>query len=226
MTEIWFVFLAGVAGSAHCIGMCGGIIAAVALARPDVTGTIPFQLLYQVGRISAYTLLGILAGLAGAALDLIAIKKVSFLVLASAHAMVFIVGLSSLLTGSTFPLPVVTGDNGFMAAGISRLLKRRSSLNALPLGFLFGFLPCGLVYAPLMAAGASGRPWMGGATMAALGLGTAPALLGFGWLSGRFSYRLRGVLIRTAGLFIALVGFAGLWRVLGKMGYLPPFPLW
>jgi len=62
--------------------------------------------------------------------------------------------------------------------------------------------------------------------MAALGLGTVPALLLFGSASAAVSGVVRDRLFRMLGLLIALMGTAGLWRVLGKMGYLPMSPLW
>ena len=62
--------------------------------------------------------------------------------------------------------------------------------------------------------------------MAALGIGTMPALLLFGSASAAISGAVRDRLFRLFGVLVALMGMAGLWRVLGKMGYLPVFPLW
>jgi sulfite exporter TauE/SafE len=62
--------------------------------------------------------------------------------------------------------------------------------------------------------------------MAALGFGTLPLLFFFGTASAALSAKLRGNLVRLVGLFVALIGFVGLWRVLGKMGYVVKFPFW
>lgn len=69
MLEIWLAFSAGLAGSGHCLGMCGGIVTALALSKRDCTAAqrFMFNLLYHAGRICTYTLLGLLAGLAARA---------------------------------------------------------------------------------------------------------------------------------------------------------------
>ncbi len=59
-----------------------------------------------------------------------------------------------------------------------------------------------------------------------MGFGTLPALLGFGWFAGLLTAAMRRVMFKAAALAIAMMGGVGLWRVLGRMGYLPPFPLW
>jgi hypothetical protein len=87
-------------------------------------------------------------------------------------------------------------------------------------------MPCGLVYAPLVAAAGTGSPLRGSLMMLALGGGTMPLLLCTGSVSALLSARLRGNLFRAVGLFVALIGAAGLWRVLAKMGHAPPFPFW
>ena len=105
----------------------------------------------------------------------------------------------------------------FLSAPLKRLLAANSPLASLPLGVVLGFLPCGLVYAPLLAAAGTGSPVIGAATMAAMGLGTVPVLLAFGTASSAVSGALKNAMLRAAGVAIALMGVAGLWRVLGKM---------
>jgi len=219
MIEIWFAFLAGLAGSFHCIGMCGGIVAALSM-----TGTnnafrcrLQSQLCYNLGRVSTYTLLGALAGLIGSSLDLLAVKSVSFWFLIGANLFVIAVGLSSALGLNALNLSSLEGRGArFLAAPLRRAVSSSSPFAALPLGLLLGFLPCGLVYAPLVAAAASGSLLTGAATMAALGLGTIPVLLVFGTASSALSSQLRSSMLRLAGLAVALMGAAGLWRALAR----------
>ena len=217
MIEIWLAFLAGLAGSFHCVGMCGGIVAALAMTR----GSQPFgsrlgsQLCYNLGRISTYTLLGAVAGLVGSALDFGALKSVTSWFFIGANLLVIVIGLSSALGLSALNLSSLEGRGArFFAAPLKRALSSDSPLAAFPLGLMLGLLPCGLVYAPLMAAAASGGPGLGAATMAALGLGTIPVLLLFGTASSAVSGALRSVMLRLAGLAVALMGGAGLWRAL------------
>ncbi|HBG06402.1 MAG: hypothetical protein A2075_21885 [Geobacteraceae bacterium GWC2_58_44] len=219
MIEIWFAFLAGVAGSFHCIGMCGGVVAALSMTGSNgaIRYRLESQLCYNLGRIATYTLLGALAGLAGSSLDLLAIKSVSTWFLVGANLFVIAVGLSSALGSSAFNLSSLeTANAGFLARPLRRAVSSHSPVAALYLGLVLGFLPCGLVYAPLIAAAGSGSLVLGAATMAALGLGTIPLLLVFGTASCALSVELRASMLRVAGVAVALMGAAGLWRALAR----------
>ena len=219
MIEIWLAFLAGLAGSFHCIGMCGGIVAALAMTRGSrpLSSRLGSQLCYNLGRISTYTLLGALAGLVGSSLNFVALRAVSSWFFIGANLFVIVVGLSSALGLSALNLSSLEGRGArFFAGPLKRAIASDSPLAAFPLGILLGFLPCGLVYAPLMAAAASGGPLWGAATMAALGLGTIPVLFLFGSASSAVSGALRSFMLRLAGLAVALMGAAGLWRALAR----------
>jgi len=229
MTEVWLSFLAGLAGSPHCLGMCGGIVVAIALhARNTGAGARRLILLtYNLGRIFTYILLGAIAGSLGASLDVLSMKMAANWVFVAANLFVFLVGMASLAQVSSFSLYSLESSGGKAFSGILRwAVSDTGFIRTFILGMALGFLPCGLVYAPLIAAAASGRPATGAAMMAALGLGTLPMLFFFGTASAALSDRLRGNLSRLVGLFVALIGVTGLWRVLGKMGYIAPFPLW
>ena len=108
---------------------------------------------------------------------------------------------------------------------LRRAISGNTPLSGFPLGLLLGFLPCGLVYGPLVVAAGSGSPLLGAGIMAALGFGTMPVLFIFGSASTAVSGKMRDILFRCVGLIVALMGMTGLWRVLAKIGYLPRFPL-
>ncbi|HEY5975747.1 MAG TPA: sulfite exporter TauE/SafE family protein [Geobacteraceae bacterium] len=227
MTEIWLTFLAGVAGSPHCFGMCGGIVAALTMACKDETAASRsrFHLWYNAGRISAYITLGVVAGLLGSLLDLLTLKELSCWLLVAAHLCVAAIGLGTLVAGSLHS-PSCLGPLATLVTRVSaRLVTGRSPWRALPIGFLLGFLPCGLVYAPLASVIASGSPLRGFVTMAALGFGTFPALFGIGVGTAYCSRPGSSWFIRVAGAIVLLLGIVGIWRALGAQGYLPPFPL-
>jgi sulfite exporter TauE/SafE len=207
--------------------MCGGIVAAIAMTGRESAPRSRqfFQASYNLGRISTYTLMGVAAGYIGSSLDLIAMKDVAFWVFAAANLFVMLVGLFSALDIPAFNLFSIGGTGGgYLSGFLRRALSGSAPLRAYPLGLMLGFLPCGLVYAPLVVAAGSGSPLRGGAIMAAMGLGTLPFLLFFGTASTALSGRMRGNFLRLVGLFVALMGFAGLWRVLGKMGVVVRFP--
>jgi sulfite exporter TauE/SafE len=229
MTEVWLTFLVGLVGSPHCIGMCGGIVAAVAMTSREGTPRSRwlFQLLYNLGRVTTYAFLGMLAGLFGSSLSLLTLKTTAGWVFAAANLMVLLLGLASALRMGPFTFSTLESDASHLLARPLRwAISGSTLLRAFPLGLILGFMPCGLVYTPLLAAAASGSPFQGGAMMAALGIGTMPLLLSFGAISTTLSSRIRGRMFRLVGVLLALVGGTGLWRVMGKMGYLPRFPFW
>ena len=229
MAEIWLAFMAGLAGSTHCIGMCGGIVAALAVAGEHTTPRDRhlLQLFYNLGRVTTYCLLGVVAGLLGESLDRFRMTNVTRWVFAGANLFVLLAGIGTFLRVSGFSLSTLDRCCGSRFSGVlAWVVRGRSTLRAYPLGLVLGFMPCGLVYAPLVAAAGTGSPLRGGMMMLALGIGTVPLLLCTGSVSALLSSRLRGSLFRAVGLFVALIGAAGLWRVLAKMGYAPPFPFW
>ncbi|MBJ6724117.1 sulfite exporter TauE/SafE family protein [Geomesophilobacter sediminis] len=219
MVEIMLAFSAGLAGGFHCIGMCGGIVAALSLSDPSRSfkARAFAQLSYNLGRITTYTGLGILCAYVGSALDLARIRSASTWIFGGANVLVMTVGLSSLFGWSVLNLSSLEGHGvRVLAKPLGRLLKSASPATAFPLGLVMGFLPCGLVYAPLIVATVSGSPLYGGAVMAALGAGTLPILFLFGTASGALSSRLRQGMFRLAGLAVFLMGASGLWRLIAR----------
>lgn len=228
MTEIWLAFLAGLAGSFHCIGMCGGIVAALSMTtRPGSARSRTLSLaLYNVGRISTYTFLGILAGYIGSSLDLPAMRAVGVWLGLAANLMVIAIGLASAF-GFSWGLNSLESSSGrFFAEPLRKAISGDSSFAFLPIGLMLGFLPCGLIYGPLAVAAANGNPLWGGLMMLALGLGTVPILMLFGSATGAVSAVFRSIMFRVLGLLIAAIGLMGLFRVLKRMEVISGFTLW
>jgi uncharacterized protein len=209
--------LLGLAASGHCLVMCGGISAALGAvtARGD-DGKPRRRLLfaYQGGRIASYALAGLLAsGAAGAVVAMLDDAAVRF-ALRIATAAAFVVA-ALVAFGALREL-----GHGFVGRRIwprlaplaRRLLPVATVPRALAFGAIWGWMPCGLVYTVLLIATASLDPVRGAATMAAFGVGTAPALLlgafgaqRFASVSGHPAARriAGGVLLAGAALTIA-----------------------
>lgn len=227
MIEAWLAFLTGLAGSGHCIGMCGGIAAAVALhdSGQRLGERIMFNICYSLGRVATYGLLGVIAGFVGAAFDASALRDASRWCFAAANLMVVMTGILY-LSGISSPAGVTAG--GGAAAMISRPLRLALNAPRYPRAFcsgmLLGFLPCGLVYAVLASATAIGSVGRAVGIMAALGAGTAPALLLVTAVPGRAKLRESRLLRVAVGWGLVLLGGAGLWRLLARLGHLPLHP--
>jgi sulfite exporter TauE/SafE len=178
MTIIIAGVLLGLAGSVHCIGMCGPLVLAIGprLERPPgSTARVPKLLFYHLGRISTYVLLALPAGLLGQLLSLRGLGRAG----AAAGAVVLIgmafdarrlPGLRRLYGLSTFAATRA-------CASAARWGRRRPALGAWALGAGNGLMPCAMVYAAVAAAAATGSLRDAFFMMGGFGLGTMPALL-------------------------------------------------
>lgn len=210
-------FLVGFLGGAHCVGMCGGIVAAMSLhggqRQPFV-----FHLGYNLGRILSYTLAGALAGLIGSTAylseRLLPLQQGLYVL---AQGVLILLGLY--LAGLNRAVLMLERAGGALWSRLQPLLGRllpiRSPGQALLAGGLWGWLPCGLVYSVLVSALASGGALQGASLMFAFGLGTLPNLLAMGWMADRLRAMAADRRIRrVAGLVVALFGVWGLVQLL------------
>jgi len=211
-------FIAGLAGSAHCLGMCGGIAASLGMAggkQRSHLGNAAYALLYNLGRITSYALIGfIAAGLVagfGAALGLPA--WAGALRLATAFILIAI-GVQLAFNWSGLRRIEALGGRVWqkLAPLAQRFIPPKTPFHALALGGLWGWLPCGLVYTLVLAASVSGNPVTGAGIMVAFGLGTLPAMTGTSMM-GQQAQRLRrkpgfrqiaGALLIAFGLWTAV----------------------
>ncbi len=216
---IALAFTLGLFSTLHCLGMCGGIVSALACsvtrsADPDRLKRHGYVLAFNLGRISVYGFLGLLAGATGGAvfdnLDPTLWRRT-----ASAVA-----GLSLILTGLYLGGWVAAVRRVDFAGRIlwrriepigRRLLPVRTPAAALAAGLVWGWLPCGLVYYSLVLAAPLGSAMTGALFMLAFGLGTVPGMQATGVFGGLMIRLARNQRIRgwMAGTIIA-IGFATL----------------
>ncbi|GBG13683.1 uncharacterized protein NMK_1234 [Novimethylophilus kurashikiensis] len=211
-------FLVGLLGGGHCVGMCGGIVGAVTMSLPGQQPKTPFLLAYNLGRIASYTLAGVLAGLIGASSfflqHVLPIEKVLY---GLASLMLVVLGLY--LGGIWQGVLVLERVGSVLWRKLQPLSKRLLPLKTAPqavmLGMVWGWLPCGLVYSVLVAALATGSAAQGGLLMLAFGLGTLPTLLAMGMAAVKLKAWLQNVWVRRAsGLLVLGFGLFGLLHLL------------
>jgi sulfite exporter TauE/SafE len=211
------LFLVGLLGGTHCAGMCGGIVGALSLQAVPGRGAVPIHLAYNLGRIASYTLAGALAGAIGYAFgDILPIQRGLYL-----FASLMLVAMGLYLLGATQTLAFLEGAGQRLWRRIQpatrRFLPVRGAAQALPLGLLWGWLPCGLVYSALTTALATGSAGRGALAMLAFGLGTLPNLLLAGLLLTRFRrFAQAPTTRRISGVLVLAFGFYGLfnaWRL-------------
>lgn len=208
------IFLVGLLSGTHCVGMCGGIVTALSAHLPQQKPALPLHLAYNIGRLTSYMLAGAIMGALGSlSLLLNDALPVQMALYIAANLMLLAMGLYLLgITGAAAFMEKV-GDRLWQRIQpfSKRFLPVRSVRQAFPLGMLWGWLPCGLVYGVLSVALLSGSAWRGALTLLAFGLGTLPNLLLAGLLLARFRRQMQARHIRiVSGLLVFGFGLFGL----------------
>ena len=215
-------FLVGLLGGVHCLSMCAGLVSSLTLGLdPKVRGNTlrmaPYQLAYNLGRIAGYGVAGAIVGGFGALLlQLGSIQTAQRLLYGLAGLAMILLGL---YLGGWWRILGATERLGIhlwrrLEPLGRKLLPVRRIPDALLLGFLWAWIPCGLVYSVLITAVSTGSPLDGALLMLAFGAGTLPNLLGIGLLAGAAA-RLaeRPWLRQGAGLLVIAFGIHALWQL-------------
>lgn len=216
MSELWLnvaaAFGLGLAGAGHCFGMCGGVVAALTFAAPADARVARWKLNlgYNFGRITSYSVMGgFVAALAGQ-------LPTGGLPLARTLAGLLLIAMGLYLANWWRGLLWLERGGQWLWRRLKpwgdRCLPLDSLPKALGVGMVWGWLPCGLVYAALGFALAQASALQGAMVMAAFGLGTLPALLAGGFLAGRLKSLLANQRVRT--LFALAYLVFGAWMLI------------
>ena len=214
MTELWPVLAAatvtGFLGSAHCFGMCGGIsgLFAVNVSIASLRSQFPKAIAYNAGRIMSYGFLGIVVAILGKSIvdfipDLMAPVRLA------SGLLIVLVGLQ-LAFGWRILAPLESAGARIwkrIAPAAKGLVPVETRTQALGLGLIWGWLPCGLVYSVLLLAATTVDPASGALVMIAFGLGTMPAMVATGVSASKLAQFMSSKRL-GAGLLIVLLGLA------------------
>ncbi len=174
--------LLGLAGSLHCIAMCGPFMAAISAPFDRPASFVPRWVLHHLGRLLGYAAIGLVFGLAGRVASLVIMQQWVMVLAGALMILGVLIGL--LKTRVSGPMWFQRFTNAFMSAGCKMSAEGKAG-GWLLLGIANGLVPCGLVYAAAGGAVASASPWGGALFMVAFGIGNLPVLsvLSFGkWL--------------------------------------------
>jgi len=210
-------FLAGLAGGAHCAAMCGGLVGIASGARARELSRLAWwrrALAYNAGRIVTYVAAGAITGALGAAgLVLRGTPLVQQILLAVMSASLIM--LAAYIGGFAPIVRTIESAGAILWRRIEphsrRFLPANSAPRAFGLGLVWGWLPCGMVYAALVASLATADIRHGALLMLAFGLGTLPNLLAIGASFGYITRVARSRIARTAfAVLIAGIGIFGM----------------
>ncbi len=203
MIELWTALSIGLLGSLHCVGMCGPIALALPLNRKNAFTVFVGSAMYQLGRLSTYSMLGILFGSIGQGIYFAGFQnKLSI-------AVGVIMILSVLWPLLKFPQLHFQAFNlwlGRLKSKIGKQFSRTSNQSLFIIGLLNGLLPCGLVYMGIAGASAMAHPLKGGVFMLFFGLGTIPLLLAISVYGNQLQQRVISPFRKYLPIFIILIG--------------------
>ncbi len=244
-TDIILFFIIGLLGGAHCIGMCGPLVTIYAgqmtNTRPDGgyqrqkrgSHLTPFEvrqhMLFNIGRTLGYTLAGVLMGTLGWAFvvstqELTAMADIVMGVVGAAiGGAIVVIGVQYIVGRISFGvhLPGTQHVTTWLTSWVERLA---SGPGIVALGSIHALLPCPILYPAYFFAFTTGSPIAGGTALAALGLGTIPAVFIYGTVIDSVDAVHRQRLHRVLGIAFVVLGYILFAHGLMLLGYHIPHP--
>lgn len=173
--EIWTGFIVGLAGSLHCIGMCGPIVVALPVFGESQLKILMGRILYNLGRVVTYAALGALFGLFGSRLVLFGLQQ--DLSIALGVIILLYVLTPRKIKNRLAQTLFYRKTTDIIKVQFAGLISKKSNSSLFTIGLLNGLLPCGFVYVGIAGAVSTGSVLNGTLYMALFGLGTFPVML-------------------------------------------------
>lgn len=206
-------FIVGLMGSVHCLGMCGPIAMILPVSKTNGRKRILQIILYHLGRLLSYSLLGLFFGLLGQSINLFSSQQ--YLSIGIGALMVISVFIPYRISSSLQKKGPIHLIIRWVSKKLGGLLKEGKQDRLLSLGFLNGLLPCGLVYVAIGSAITLADPLTAALYMALFGLGTVPMMTSAIYLSKWISAKTRTKLLKWIPVVIFLMGVLLILRGLG-----------
>lgn len=207
MSEALAAFTVGLFSAGHCLGMCAGISTAVSFQGGENKSNIVSLLFYNGGRLFSYAVMGAIAsGLVSGVIQISQFAQGLNILRFLAAIMMILLALyiGRFWNGLSFFENIGNKIWRHLSPISAKLLPLKSPMASFPLGLLWGWLPCGLVYSALSWAIASGSWQQGLLIMLAFGAGTLPAMLFVGSFAGKMHKFLNHLIFRLLSCFILM----------------------
>ncbi|REG87290.1 sulfite exporter TauE/SafE family protein [Winogradskyella sediminis] len=214
----------GLLGSLHCVGMCGPIAFMLPVDRSNSFRKVSQIGIYHFGRLLAYSIIGLVFGLVGKSFSLFGIQQQLSIIIGI--LMIVIVLLPQNVIGKynlTKPLYKAISK---VKSSLGKALKKKTADTFLTIGFLNGFLPCGLVYMAVFGSIATGSLLDGSLYMVLFGLGTIPLMTTAIYLGKFLNSTIKQHIQKAIPVFVVVIGLLFILRGLGLgIPYLSPAPM-
>ncbi len=214
----------GLLGSLHCVGMCGPIAFMLPVDRSNSFKKVSQIGMYHFGRLLAYSIIGLVFGLVGKSLYIFGIQQQLSIIIGV--LMIVVVLLPHKAIGKynlSKPLYKIISK---VKTGLGKALKKKTADTFLTIGFLNGFLPCGLVYMAVFGAVATGSLLEGSLYMILFGVGTIPLMTSAIYLGKFLNSTIKQRIQKAIPVFVVIIGLLFILRGLGLgIPYLSPAPI-
>ncbi len=221
------LFIIGVLTSVHCVAMCGGICLSQCVPKNQPEGyqpsrfeTIKPSLLYNLGRVISYTVIGGIVGAVGSVVSFSGTMK--GIVQLAAGVFMVIMGLNMLNL-----FPGLRKFNPRMPKIFAKkIYAKRMSSSPLYVGILNGLMPCGPLQAMQLYALSTGSPVKGAVAMFLFSVGTFPLMFLFGALSSFMNKKFSGKLMKVSAVLVVVLGMFMFSNGISLSGFrFPTFPM-
>ncbi len=211
----------GLLGSFHCIGMCGPIAFLLPLDRDNNFKKLMQIFLYHSGRIFSYAIIGLVFGVVGKGFSLFGLQQQLSIIIGVIMLVLVLIPKRKLgkLNPENAGFKFVTK----LKNHLGHELRKKRPDTFFTVGFLNGFLPCGLVYMAVFGAIAGGSALEGSLYMVLFGLGTIPLMTSAIWISNIISVKSRKYIRRLIPVFVGVIAIMFILRGMGLgIPYLSP----
>lgn len=214
----------GLMGSLHCVGMCGPIAFMLPVDRTNNYRKLFQVLLYHFGRLLAYGIIGLVFGLLGKGLYVFGMQQKLSVIIGVAMIIIVLIPYRT-FSQYNFSKPILNIISK-LKNRLGQELKKKSPDTFLTIGFLNGFLPCGLVYMALFGAIAMGNAAKGSLYMVLFGLGTVPLMTMAIYMSGFLQRSAKKRIQQLIPVFVVVIGVLFILRGMGLgIPYISPKPV-
>ena len=220
---LWSALMLGLLGSFHCVGMCGPIAFMLPVDRSNSVKKVSQIFTYHFGRLLTYSLMGLVFGLVGKSLYIFGIQQQLSIIIGVLMIIVVLIPVQT-FNKYNFSKPIYKLISKVKSA-LGQALKKKTADTFLTIGFLNGFLPCGLVYMAMFASLATQNAAQGSLYMALFGLGTIPLMTTAIYLGKFLNSTIKQRIQKAIPVFVVFIGLLFIIRGLGLgIPYLSPAP--
>lgn len=221
---LFSALILGLLGSLHCVGMCGPIAFMLPVDRSNSFKKVSQISLYHFGRLVAYSIIGLVFGIVGKSLYIFGIQQQLSIIIGV--LMIVLVLLPHKTIGKyNFSKPLYRIISK-VKSSLGKALKKKTADTFLTIGFLNGFLPCGLVYMAVFGSVATGSLLEGSLYMVLFGLGTIPLMTSAIYLGKFLNSTIKQRIQKAIPVFVVIIGLLFILRGLGLgIPYLSPAPV-